>query len=126
VSDGTQAQKYNTWFYLGGSETVEADSRVATTDPRLVADAYKIMRERFDNYPWVAAARPIGSSNEKVILDKILELTTTYNPRIIMARSEAEFETLFSEYLTNANRTGLPQLETWVNTKITQVMPMYK
>jgi putative aldouronate transport system substrate-binding protein len=126
LADGTHDKVYNPWFYLGGSETVESDSRVAPTDPALVADAYKVMRERFDNYPWVAAARPIGSSNEKVILDKIAELTVTYNPRIIMAGSPAQFETLYTEFVTNANRTGLPQLETWVNNKIKQVMPMYK
>jgi putative aldouronate transport system substrate-binding protein len=126
IANGTHDQVYNPWFYLGGSETVEADARVATTDPKYVADAYKVLREKFDNYPWIMAARPIGTSAEKVIMDKITELTNTYNPRIIMASTTAEFETLYNEYLTNANRTGLPQLETYVNNKIKQVMPLYK
>jgi putative aldouronate transport system substrate-binding protein len=126
IVEGTQNNVYNTWFYLGGSEIVEADSRVATTDPKYVADAYKVLRDKFDNLPWIMAARPIGTSNEKIILDKISELTGTYNPRIIMANTTAEFEARYNEYITNANTTGLPQLETWVNNKIKEVMPMYR
>jgi putative aldouronate transport system substrate-binding protein len=99
---------------------------VATTAPEYVADAYKVMREKFDNLPWIIGSRPIGTSNERVTMDKITELTTTYNPRIIMARTTAEFESLYNEYLTNANRTGLPQYEEYMNNKIKEVMPMFR
>jgi putative aldouronate transport system substrate-binding protein len=126
LGDTTHNKVYNPWFYLGGSETVEADSRVAPTDPALVADAYRLMRDKYDNKPWVAAARPIGNSDEKVILDKIKELTTTYEPRLIMASSPAEFESLYREYTTNLERTEVTRLNTYMNNKIREILPMYR
>jgi putative aldouronate transport system substrate-binding protein len=126
LQDGSHDRAYNPWFYLGGSETVEADSRVAPTDPVLVADAYRVMRERYDNRPWVAAARPIGNTDEKVILDKIKELTVTYEPRLIMAASPAEFESLYREYVTNLERTESARLNTYMNNKIREILPMYR
>jgi putative aldouronate transport system substrate-binding protein len=126
LRDGTHNKLYNPWFYLGGSETVEADSRVAPTDPALVKDAYQFMRDHYDNLPWVAAANPIGTSDEKVILDKIIELGNTYIPRLVMASTDAQFNSLYDEYLTNAGRTGLPKLEAYENEKIKEVMPLYR
>ncbi len=126
LNDGTHNQVYNPWFYFGGSELVEADSRVAPTDPALVADAYKVMRERFDNLPWVMAASPKGSSDEKVIFDKIKEMIKTYEPKIIMADSDEAFEKLYDEYIINAKKTGIEKLDAYMDVKIAEVMPLYQ
>ncbi len=126
IADGTHNQVFNPWFYFGGSEIVEANARVATTDPALVADAYKVIRERFDNLPWIQAALPKGSSDEKVILDKIVEMVKTYERKIIMAKDDAEFETVYNEYVTNATKTGIEQLQVYMDGRIAELMPLYK
>ena len=126
LADGTHNQTFNPWFYLGGSEIVEADSRVAPTDPALVAETYAYIRDHYDNLPWVAAARPIGSSDEKVILDKVIETTKTYEARIIMAASDAEFESIFNEYQENLKTIGVEKLESYMNERIKEVLPDYK
>ena len=126
LNDGTHNNVYNPWFYLGGSEIVEADSRVAPTDPALVAEAYTVMRERFDNMPWVKAAEPIGTSDEKVILEKIKEMIKTYERNMIMAENDEAFEKLYDEYLTNAQKTGIDTLNAYMTEKINEIMPLYQ
>jgi putative aldouronate transport system substrate-binding protein len=126
VADGTVNTIFNPWWYLGGSPIVESLSRIATTDPALVADAYKYMREHYDNFPWVPAAEPIGSSDEKVIHDKIIELIRTYSRRIIMANSEAQFESLFQEYQNNANQTGITRVEQYITNNVKKVRPLFQ
>jgi putative aldouronate transport system substrate-binding protein len=126
LADGSHIRVFNPWWYLGGSPTVEAESRVATTDPALVAEAYRVIRNKWGNSPWLAAAEPIGNSDEKVIMDKLVELVNTYEPRIIMANSEAEFESRFREFLANADQIGVGKLETFMTNRVKQIKPQYR
>lgn len=126
LADASHIRMFNPWWYLGGSPTVEAESRVATTDPALVAEAYRVIRSKWGNSPWLAAAEPIGNSDEKVIMDKLTELVNTYEPRIIMAGSEAEFESRFREFLGNADQIGVGQLETYMTSQVKQIKPQYR
>lgn len=128
ITDGTQNTKYNPWFYLGGSELVEADARCATTDPALVADTYEIIRDRFDNYPWIMGAYPHAEKNEdeKVIFDKIKELVKTYEAKVIMAGSAEEAESVYEEFMSNAKTTGLDQLEEFMTASIAESKKLYE
>ena len=126
IEDKTHNDVYNPWFYFGGSEIVEADSRVATLDPALVADAYAVMREKFDNLPWISAALPKGFSDEKVILDKIQEMVKVYEPKLIMANTDEEFEALYAEFITNAERTGATTLNEYMDSRIAELKPLYE
>ncbi|MDR1177151.1 MAG: extracellular solute-binding protein [Treponema sp.] len=126
IADGTIDKLYNPLFYLGGSPIIESLSRIAPTDPALVTETYKYMRDHYDNYPWVLAAEPIGTSDEKVIQDKIVELIRTAERQIIMANSETQFESRFQEYLNNANQIGIARVEQFVTNKVKQVKPMFQ
>jgi cob(I)alamin adenosyltransferase len=126
IADGTIDKLYNPLFYLGGSPIIESLSRIAPTDPALVAETYKYMRDHYDNYPWVLAAEPIGTSDEKVIQDKITELIRTAERQIIMANSETQFESRFQEYLNNATQIGIARVEQFVTNKVKQVKPMFQ
>jgi len=128
IQEGNQNTVYNPWFYLGGSEIVEADARCATTDPALVADCYSIIRDRFDNYPWIMGSYPLAGVNEdeKVIFDKIKELVKTYEAKVIMAGSSDEAAALYAEYLNNASRTGMETLEDFMTQAIVENKKMYE
>jgi putative aldouronate transport system substrate-binding protein len=127
IADGTQAVVYNPWFYLGGSELVESVGRIATTPPELCVDAYTIMRDRYVNKPWIKAAQPVGSSSdEKIIFDKINELRKTYEARMVLAKTEDEFESLYNEYVTNAETTGIVKLQDFMSENIKAMMPMFQ
>lgn len=128
VAKGSDAQnsKYNTWFYFGGSEIVEAVSRCATTDPKYVADCYAVICERFDNWPWVMASYPMGEDDEKIIYDKIKELLNTAEAQAIMAASEEECRAVYADYLQKAERIGMDELNEYVNNTIAEKMPMFK
>lgn len=121
-----QNSKYNTWFYFGGSEIVEANSRCATTDPKYVADAYAVMRERFDNWPWVMAALPKGESDEKIIYDKIEDLRKTSEAKAILAASEEECRAIFADFEKTAEQIGMAELEEYMNEQIVAMMPMFQ
>ncbi|MBD5394612.1 MAG: extracellular solute-binding protein [Lachnospiraceae bacterium] len=125
MDDGTHNTKYNPYFYFGGSETVEADSRCSGHDPAWTAEPYKIMRERYDNYPWIQAALPIGDTDEKMIWDTYRELLDTYQHRIILAGSEEEAISLINEFRDNAEKVGLSKLEEYMTNKIAEIMPLY-
>jgi hypothetical protein len=43
-----------------------------------------------------------------------------------MAASPADFESLYREYITNLERTGAAQLNTYMNNKIKEILPMYR
>jgi putative aldouronate transport system substrate-binding protein len=126
AGSATHNKIYNPWFYLGGSEIVEAITRCATTDQKLVGEAYKVIAERFDNAPWIKAGEPIGDIDEKVIFDKIKELSSTYDRKIILAEDDAAFESMYQEFITNAERTGIQQLDEYVTAKIKEAMPLYQ
>lgn len=126
IKDDTQKTKYNPWFYLGGSEIVEANSRCATLDPALVADTYKVVREKFDNYPWVIASNPLAETDEKVIFEKIKELVKTYEAKVILSNSESSAEEAYNEYLKNASRSGMETLEKYMSKKINENKELYK
>lgn len=121
-----QNSKYNTWFYFGGSEIVEAISRCATTDPKYVKEAYEVICERFDNWPWVMAALPKGDSDEKVIYDKIEDLRKTTEAKCILAGSEEECRQLYADYVATAERIGMADLEEYMNEQIEAMMPMFQ
>lgn len=125
---GSQAQidKYNTWFYFGGSEIVEAVSRCATTDPKYVADCYSVICERFDNWPWVMASYPMGEDDEKVTFDKIKELLKTAEAQMILANSEEEAKAIYADYVKKAERIGMEELNEFVDKAIVEKMPMFE
>lgn len=125
MDDGTHNKKYNPYFYIGGSETVEADSRCSGHDPAWTADVYKIMRERYDNYPWIQAAQPIGDTDEKMIWDKYKEVLDKYQHQIILAGTEEEAKALITEFRENAEKVGLSKLEEYMTKRIAELMPMY-
>ena len=122
----THNRIYDPWFYLGGSEIVEAITRCATTDQNLVGEAYNVISSKFDNYPWVKAGEPIGDTDEKVIFDKIKELSSTYDRKIILAADDAAAEAMYQEFIANAQRTGIDQLNAYVTEKIIEAMPLYQ
>lgn len=117
---------YNNWFYLGGSAIVEAEGRVAVYKPEWVADAYPEINKRYDNLPWIEAARPLGESDEKIIEDKIVELVKVYEQKIILANSQDEAAALYDEYIKNAGTTGIEKLDAYMTDKIAEIMPLYQ
>ena len=128
AAEGSDAQnaKYNTWFYFGGSEIVEAVSRCATTDPKYVADAYAVICERFDNWPWVMASYPMGEDDEKIVFDKIKELLKTAEAQMILAPTEEEAKAIYADYVQKAERIGMEELNDYVNNTIGEKMPMFE
>ena len=126
IAQGTQNSVYNTWFYFGGSEIVEAISRCATTDPKYVADCYSVICERFDNLPWVMGAMPKGESDEKVQYDKIADLLKTTEAKCILAGSEEECVSIYEDYLNTAARIGMGDVEDFLNEEIERIMPMFQ
>lgn len=123
---GTLNTEYNPWFYLGGSEIVEAESRCAVLDPEWVEDADAVIRTQYDNYPWITAARPIGDIDEKVVEDKVTEIRKTYEQKIILAESAEQAAALYDEYLDIVNQTGLEDVEAYVTDRVAEVKPLYE
>lgn len=126
MENGTHDKKWNPYFYFGGSEIVEADSRCATHKPEWNAEAYAIIRDRYDNYPWIQAALPSGDSDEKIIWDEYQELLDTYEHKIIMADSEEGAKELIAEFQKYAESIGLSDLEAYMTTQIAALKPMYE
>jgi putative aldouronate transport system substrate-binding protein len=126
AGSATHNKVFNPWFYLGGSEIVEAVTRCATTDQKLVGEAYKVISERFDNNPWIKAGEPIGDIDEKAVFDKIKELSSTYDRKIILAENDEAAEAMYQEFITNAERTGIQRLDEYVTDKIKEAMPLYQ
>ncbi len=126
VKADTNVKDYNTWFYLGGSTIIEADGRVAQMEEDWYKDAYPEIRKRYENLPWIEAARPIGETDEKIAEDKVTELIMPYEQRIIQASSQEEAAALYDELITNAEKSGLADVEAYVTQRVAELMPMYQ
>ena len=118
--------KYNPWFYFGGSEIVEADSRCATTDPKWVAECYRVIRERFDNLPWVMAALPKGDSDEKVIYNKIEDLRSTTEAKVILAATTEEASAIFDQFIETEKQIGIDELDEFMKNEIDRILPQFQ
>lgn len=125
VNNGTHSEVFNAEWSIGRSEIIEAETRCATLDQELVGEADAVIKEKFDNYPWVEAARPVGESDEKIIEDKITETVLTYEQKIILAETEEAAEATYQEYVDICDQTGLDKVEQYVTEKIKETKPLY-
>jgi putative aldouronate transport system substrate-binding protein len=133
AADGTQAQKYNPWFYLGGTEIAEAFGRCASLPnyDTLYAPQYKAIKDLYENWPWVIAAQPKVGTDEKDILDNLGANSSTgmianFEAKIIMSSTDAEFEKNYNEFIEAMKAAGVEKLDAYMNANIPEMEKVYK
>lgn len=126
VAADTNKVDYNTWFYLGGSTIIEAEGRVAQMEKEWYEEAYPEIRKRYENLPWIEAARPIGEIDEKIAEDKVSEMVMPYEQKIIQAATPEEAAALYDELITNAEKSGLASVEAYITEHVAELMPLYQ
>jgi putative aldouronate transport system substrate-binding protein len=133
AADGTQVQKYDPWFYLGGSEIAESFGRCASLKDydKLYAPQYKAIKDLYENWPWVAAAQPKVGTDEKDILDSLGANSSTgmianFEAKIIMSATDADFDKNYAEFLAAMKSAGVEQLDVFMNTSIPEMEKSYK
>ncbi len=133
AADGTQVQKYDPWFYLGGSEIAESFGRCASLKDydKLYGPQYKAIKDLYENWPWIAAAQPKVGTDEKDILDSLGANSSTgmianYEAKIIMSATDADFEANYSEFVAAMKSAGVEKLDAFMNTSIPEAEKIYK
>jgi putative aldouronate transport system substrate-binding protein len=126
--DGTMEERYNTWFYLGGSKILEAVARCGVFDPDQYSN-YPTLREHFSNLPWVIYAAPVEGSDERIIYDKLFientGLLADTEAKLVMSQTDEEFDKNYADMLSKADSAGLAQLETYMKEHIAEAMEVY-
>lgn len=126
TNDGTLIEKYNPWYYLGGSAIVEAASRIHPEDAPLCADAYAKMLETYKNEPWLKAALPQGSGDDAILYAKYKELRLKYEKKMILSGGADEVDAIYAEFMKDAEAVGLATLDANYNAKLAEVMPSFQ
>lgn len=126
----TQNAKYNTWFYLGGSEIVEAAGRCASIPAdeylKYYEGPYKEIRTNFHNLPWFSAALPKEGMDEKVVYDKLKDLVKNDEVKIFLSSSDDEFNQNYQNMMKKADQLGVQKLEDYMSQKVPEVKKMYQ
>ncbi len=119
---------FNPWLYFGGAESVEATGRCASL-PNYATEyepQYKLIRDSYENLPWISASEPVGEMDEKIIYDKIKDMLKPMEAKMIMSASDAEFTKNYDEYLAAMKAAGLDELEAYMSKRIPEVEKNYK
>jgi len=120
---------YNPWFYLGGSEIVEAAGRIASIPAeeytKYYAGPYKEIRENYHNQPWFYASLPKEGMDEKVIMDKVKDLIKNDEVKIILSDSDDALMQNYQDMLKKADQIGIQKLEDYLTIKVPEVKKLY-
>lgn len=125
IENGTADEKYNPWFYFGGSATVEAIGRCAVLDWGLYGPAYDPIRESFENQPWIAASLPAEFTPERDAYDRIMACIPSYEAKVILSDTDELFQRNFAEYQETVELLGSGALEEYMSKKIPEARKNY-
>jgi putative aldouronate transport system substrate-binding protein len=125
---GTLDEKYNTWFYFGGSKLFESIARCAAYPPELVPN-YPVLRENYGNKPWIRYAEPVDGTDEKVIYDKLFLRPNghyrTYEMKMITSADDTELQKNYDEMLSVAKSLGEETITAYMDKAIKDAMEVY-
>lgn len=117
--------KYNPAFFFGTSACTESEGRISTL-PKDYLEPYAKIRAMVKVAPWMTAALPKGDAQEKVILDKITDLVTNSEVKVILSNSDEEFNNNFQGMLKNADQIGISKLEDYMTKSVATQKGLYK
>jgi putative aldouronate transport system substrate-binding protein len=128
VANGTQAQVYDPWFYLGGSPIDEAIGRIASLPnfAKYYQKPYEAINKLVVNNPWITASLPKAGTEERTIYDSLVNMIPNYEAKVIMAPTEAAFQQNYDSYMAAAKQAGMDKLDAYMSQKIPQVEQLYQ
>ena len=125
-AEGTEAmnKKYNQYFYFGVTGVDELLGDYVDMSEEDLADctAYK---DGYLNYPEIAIATPVSSSDEGVIEAKLKEMLKAEEAKVIFSANADEFEKNYANLQENAQKIGVEQLNSYMTEKVAEVKAEY-
>ncbi len=117
-------EKYNQYFYLGvtGVDELLGDYMDMAEEDLADCTAYK---DGYVNYPEIAIATPVSSSDEGVIEAKLKEMLKAEEAKVIFSSDEEEFEKNYANLQENAKKIGVDQLNEYMTEKVKEVKAEY-
>ena len=106
-------QKYNPAYYFGISQVTEAVGRAAGTSEN-ASQLMDIIRSRLKLSVLPALVEPKGDSDERMMLDQVIEHMRTQEVKIVLSNSDEEFEQNLAEMRTTLERIGVAALEAYM------------
>jgi putative aldouronate transport system substrate-binding protein len=125
IADETYTKNYNPWFYLGGSAIHESEGRCMLLPWELYERPYTVIRESYQNQEWIAAALPMADEAEKEIYKWISGSVSSYESKIVLSATDADFENAFSQHMLDITLMGVERLEGYMTKKIPEVKKRY-
>ncbi|MCL2059801.1 MAG: extracellular solute-binding protein [Oscillospiraceae bacterium] len=126
IADDTYVQKYNPWFYLGGSAIYESEGRCALLPWDLYEKPYTAIKNSYTNLAWITAALPINGSAEKEIFKRVGESVQGYESKVILSASDMDFEGAYSEYMKSIELMDVVRLEAYMTLHIPEYKTKYE
>ncbi|HUX49436.1 MAG TPA: extracellular solute-binding protein [Spirochaetia bacterium] len=128
VANGTQAQVYDPWFYLGGSAIDEAIGRIASLPnfQKYYQAPYEAINKQVVNRPWVSAALPKAGTDQRTIYDSLVAMIPNFEAKTIMSPTDAAFQQNYDAYMAAAKKAGVDQLDAYMSKMIPQVEQRYQ
>ncbi|MBP1993810.1 extracellular solute-binding protein [Paenibacillus eucommiae] len=118
-------RKYGIGWFLGMSAITDGLINYDPGRPELMErfqEIKKITKYRPDLY----LTLPPADTEERTIYNKLNELFTNENPKIILSSSEEEFTKAFNDLLSRAESIGMSKLNQWLTENYKEIAKKYK
>lgn len=113
--------KYNPAYYFGISGVTEAVGRASGVS-QSSKDLGDEIRQRLVLAPEVTLSTPQADTDEKIILDKVVDLVKNEEIKTILSKNDDEFKKNYDAMLSKLNEIGIKKLEEFMTNKAKSFM----
>lgn len=117
------------WYFMAsglGEGVSVMSARVSTPQYATKCDLLEFRKSRYTRNPALAFITPVADSDEAIIRQKLVDLWTNTQVKIITATDDAAFDAAFDEYMSNCNKIGLDKLNEYYDKCYQEALKKYE
>ena len=115
---------YNNNYYMCTTELDELYAYYSSADPEIV-EIFGKNKDKITNYPEIAIAQPVSTSDMGIIKAKIDEAKPAELVKIYTADSDEAFEEAYQNYMNLLDKIGVQELNSYMTEKVKEVREQF-
>ena len=115
---------YNNNYYMCTTELDELYAYYSSADPEIV-EIFGKNSDKITNYPEIAIAQPVSTSDMGIIKAKIDEAKPAELVKIYTADSDEAFEEAYQNYMNLLDKIGVQELNSYMTEKVKEVREQF-
>lgn len=117
------------WYFMAsglGEGVATMSARVSTPEYATKCDLLEFRKSRYKRNPALAFITPVADSDEAIIRQKLTDLWTNTQVKILTAKDDAAFNAAFDEYMSNCGKIGIDRLNEYYDTSYKAALAKYE